>query len=408
MEYEFLTPESIPGYIASKESLRKIVNSEKIVDIAEVGDGNLNLVFIVKDSEGGTLVLKQALPYVRLVGPAWPMTPARAEREAEALRIHGELDPKKIPVLYDYDPDRYIIAMENLSSFRVWRGAMIEGLRHEGVAEAMGELVAEVTIGTSVLGLSSRAQKESVAVSINPELCKITEDLVFTEPYHDIGRNQVLPENQLDADRHAADPAMRVAMAEAKWIFMTKAEALVHGDLHSGSIMVRALDGSDQGPAEARAFDSEFAFYGPVAFDIGAMWANFTLSAARWIALGDDDYATWALSLVGKSWQAFEQTMRHKLAQTNEDPMWTEAFLDRQLATWMTESWLFAAAKMSRRIVGLAKVKDIELLEPRLREGAARGILELSRELAKQRNVDATTAGFESLAIDMLKKHTTR
>jgi len=408
MPYEFLTPENIPSYIASKESLRKIVNPYKISNIAEVGDGNLNLVFIIHDIEGGTLVLKQALPYVRLVGPAWPMTPSRAEHEAEALRIHGELDPEKIPVLYDYDPERFIIAMENLSSFRVWRGAMIEGLRHEGVAEAMGELVAEVAFGTSAMGLASKEQKESVAVSINPELCRITEDLVFTEPYHDIGRNKVLPENQADADRHAADAEMRLAMADAKWLFMTKAEALIHGDLHSGSIMVRALDGANEGPAEARAFDSEFAFYGPIAFDIGAMWANFTLSAARHIALGNEAYANWALALISKSWNSFEHTIRGKVTESKQDPMWTESFVERRLAEWMTESWLFAAAKMSRRIVGLAKVHDIEALEPKLREGAARGILELSREIVRHRKPGVTTTQFETLALEVLKKYSTR
>ena len=408
MAYEFLTSENIPAYIASKSSLNKIVNPDKISNIAEVGDGNLNLVFIIHDSDGGTLVLKQALPYVRLVGPDWPMTPSRAEHEAEALRIHGELDPKKIPVMFDYDPDRFIIAMENLASFRVWRGAMIEGLRHEGVAEAMGELVAEVAFGTSVLGLASKEQKESAAASINPELCRITEDLVFTEPYHDIGRNKVLPENQPDADKHAADADMRLAMADAKWIFMTKAEALIHGDLHSGSIMVRALDGSKEGPAEARAFDSEFAFYGPIAFDIGAMWANFTLSAARHIALGDEAYANWALELITKSWNSFEATIRAKVNESNQDPMWTAEFLERRLADWMIESWLFAAAKMSRRIVGLAKVHDIEALEPRLREGAARGILELSREIVRHRKPGVTTKQFEALALETLKKHSTR
>ena len=35
--------------------------------IREVGDGNLNLVFIVEGPAGG-VVVKQALPYVRLVG----------------------------------------------------------------------------------------------------------------------------------------------------------------------------------------------------------------------------------------------------------------------------------------------------------------------------------------------------
>ena len=38
----------------------------------EVGDGNLNFVYIVEGPEGG-LVVKQALPFLRLVGDDWPL-----------------------------------------------------------------------------------------------------------------------------------------------------------------------------------------------------------------------------------------------------------------------------------------------------------------------------------------------
>ena len=42
------------------------------VQAREVGDGNLNFVYIVEGPEGG-LVVKQALPFLRLVGDDWPL-----------------------------------------------------------------------------------------------------------------------------------------------------------------------------------------------------------------------------------------------------------------------------------------------------------------------------------------------
>ena len=54
----------------------------------EVGDGNLNLVFIVKGPTGGVCV-KQALPYVRLVGKSWPLPIDRAHFEHEALKAEA-------------------------------------------------------------------------------------------------------------------------------------------------------------------------------------------------------------------------------------------------------------------------------------------------------------------------------
>ena len=407
MPYEFLTAETIGAYIADHPELSAHVDPQAIDSVQEVGDGNLNLVFIVRDSAGGSLVLKQALPYVRLVGPDWPMTPDRAKKEADSIRIHGELAPGLVPELYLFDAERYIIAMEDLSDHRVWRGALIEGLRHEGAAALMGEYVAAVAFGTSVLAMDPEVQKVQMAEAINPQLCTITEDLVFTEPYVDAGRNSVLPANEPDVAELAADEVMVGEMGYAKWLFMTHAEALVHGDLHTGSVMVKAATGADGPVASAKAFDSEFAFYGPVAFDLGALWANYALSAARAIALGDEDLARWNVSLAEETWESFERRFR-ELWPTRRDPrVFTDAFADDLLARWREETWLFAAAKMARRIVGLAKAKDVELLTPELREGAARGILRVARQAVRDRHIDSSPQAFTAMALDLLKASAT-
>jgi 5-methylthioribose kinase len=397
MSYEFLTQETIPAYLASRAEMTGVIDSTAIESVVEVGDGNLNLVFIVQDRAGKSVVLKQALPYVRLVGPDWPMTPERAAREAYALNKHAELSPDLVPLMYFFDPSRYVIGLENLSTFRVWRGALMEGLRHEGVASDMGVYVANLAFGTSVLAIESEEHKAILREAINPQLCKITEDLVFTEPHDDIGRNKVLPSNEADAAFHAKDPLMINAMGEAKWLFMTRTEALIHADLHTGSVMVRAKSGVD-GDSESRAFDPEFAFYGPVAFDLGALWANYTLAAARWTALGDQDMANWCLDLPRQTWAAFESRYRELFPDRIDARVWTDDLMENMVSTWRRQTWLFAAAKMSRRIVGLAKVADIETLDPAVREGAARGILALARQVVAHRDEDDDPNGWGKLA----------
>ena len=59
-------------------------------------------------------------------------------------------------------------------------------------------------------------------------------------------------------------------MQEKKWQFITEAQAVIHGDLHTGSVMVTET--------ETRVIDPEFAFVGPMAFDVGAIIANYLLS----------------------------------------------------------------------------------------------------------------------------------
>lgn len=406
-DYEFLTVDTVADYVRSRPALAGTVDPDRLASVDEIGDGNLNLVFLLKDDRGRGLVLKQALPYVRMVGEGWPMTPERARFEVDSLQAHHALLPAHVVEVHDFDEPRHIIAMEDLSDHRVWRHALNEGLVHDGAAAAMGRYVASLAFGTSLFAVEREELARRVAASVNPQLCLITEDLVFTEPSVDAGRNSVLPANEPDAAELAADEVFVTAMGRAKWMFMTHAEALVHGDLHTGSVMVRAPEGSTQCDS-VKAFDSEFAFYGPVAFDLGALWANYVIAAARAYALGEDDRAAWALGLPEQTWDAFEEEFRRRWPDRIDGRVWREAFLEELLARWRAEAWLFAAAKMSRRIVGAAKTKDIETLPEDLREGAARGVLRAARQAVRSAGDDSAPKAFAAMAGDVLRSTRTR
>lgn len=407
--YEFLTPETTASYIKSISEISSQIDADDIVSVEEVGDGNLNLVFIIKDGAGRGVVLKQALPYVRLVGPEWPMTPDRARHEAEALRHHGQLTPELVVSLYSYDSSRYLMAMEDLSDHLVWRGALNDGLRHEGAASEMGRYVGAVAFGTSVFGMDRHDLAERRIAAVNPDLCIITEDLVFTEPYVDAGRNSVLAANEKDAEELANDDVMVSEMGQAKWAFMTRGEALIHGDLHTGSVMVKTESGSGSGQAvSVKAFDPEFAFYGPVAFDLGALYANYLIAAARASALGNEDHMRWTLALPQQTWEAFEVEFRRQWPNRVDPRVYRDDFLESTLDTWRKEAWQFGAAKMARRIVGLAKTTDIETLDESVREGAARGVLQAARLMVRERHNGSDPARLVELVGNLLERTATR
>lgn len=402
-EYEFLTVETVADYVRAHPVLSSRVDLDRLETVDEIGDGNLNLVFIVRDHDGRGVVLKQSLPYVRMTGEGWPMTPERARFEVQSLREHHALDPDHVAEVYDYDPDRYIIMMEDLGDHHVWRHALNEGLVHDGAAEAMGTYVAAIAFGTSVFGMDRSRLAQLQQITVNPELCAITEELVFTEPSVDAGRNSTIPANEVDARELAGDETFVTAMGRAKWLFMTSGEALIHGDLHTGSVMVRSPEGSTTCDS-VKAFDSEFAFYGPVAFDLGALWANEVIASARAYALGDDERAAWALGLVQQTWDGFEREFRRRWPERVDSRVWREAFLEERIASWQQQTWLFAAAKMSRRIVGAAKTADIETLPEDLREGAARGVLRTARQAVRACHGDSSPAAFADLAGGLLEK----
>ncbi|MEP4342027.1 MAG: S-methyl-5-thioribose kinase, partial [Lentilitoribacter sp.] len=77
-EYKALTPETLAQRLSGLNAIVEKIGSDfKSWDVQEVGDGNLNLVFIVKGTDG-TVIVKQALPYVRLVDDSWPLPLKRA------------------------------------------------------------------------------------------------------------------------------------------------------------------------------------------------------------------------------------------------------------------------------------------------------------------------------------------
>ncbi|MGI6765303.1 MAG: phosphotransferase [Anaerovoracaceae bacterium] len=94
-------------------------------------------------------------------------------------------------------------------------------------------------------------------------MCEITEDLVYTEPFNDVNnRNRLFePNKEWIVENIYGDEALRLETAKLKFEFMTNAQSLVHGDLHTGSIFIKE--------DSMKVIDPEFAFYGPMGYDIG-------------------------------------------------------------------------------------------------------------------------------------------
>jgi 5-methylthioribose kinase len=242
--------------------------------IREVGDGNLNLVFIVTSGAVGVVgvVVKQALPYVRLVGKSWPLPLDRAHFEHEALKTQAAYVPMHFPKVHHFDAEQAAIVMAYLSPHIILRKGLIRRVKYPQLADHLSTFLAEMLFRTSDLGMPADAKKTAQALLChNTALCKISEDLIFTDPYRIAPLNRwTSPELDGLAAAFRADAPLKVAVQELKWTFLTRGEALLHGDLHTGSVMVTEAD--------TRVIDPEFAFFGPIGFDIGAVLANLMLS----------------------------------------------------------------------------------------------------------------------------------
>ena len=269
MPYEILSTEKLPEYLRSIDAMRSFFSNFDNLEVVEVGDGNLNYVYLItnRDHPTETVALKQAVPYLRVVGESWALTRERMRFEIQALLKQKELCPELIPEIYYSSVEMSVVIMENLSDKKILRGQIIAGKTFPNLADHMSTFLANTLYYSSDLYLPSFEKKAAVASFINPELCNLTEEFVFTNAYeqHDTNSyNEALTQEDINFIQH--DGALKIAVAEMKYKFMNNAEALLHGDLHIGSIMTNET--------ETMVIDPEFAFYGPMGFDIGAFIGN--------------------------------------------------------------------------------------------------------------------------------------
>ena len=185
MTYRILSVQDLPSLLAGIPAVAGILGgAPDRWSVNEVGDGNLNLVFLVEGPAGGVCV-KQALPYVRAAGEGWPLKPVRAFFEYRCMIAHGPHAAGHAPAVYHYDPNLFLIVMELLQPHIIMRRGMIAGTRYPHFAEHISDYLARTLFQTSDLALSAEEKKAQMAVFCgNTELCKITEELIFHRPVH--------------------------------------------------------------------------------------------------------------------------------------------------------------------------------------------------------------------------------
>jgi 5-methylthioribose kinase len=302
--YEPLTTDSIPSRLCSVAAIAdRLGNDPGTWSAREVGDGNLNLVFIVTGPKS-SLIVKQALPYVRLVGDSWPLPLKRAFFEYHALTRQAARDPGMVPEIHYFDEDQALIVMEFLSPHVILRHWLMAGTRHESLAKTMGQYCARTLFRGSDLSMDTARRKADLALfADNVALCDITENLVFSDPYYEAKMNRhTTPHLDDIVARLRRDIDLKVEVQHLKAKFCNNAETMLHGDLHTGSIMVT--------PDETKVIDPEFVTYGPIGFDVGMLLANFLLAyyAQPGHAEKPGDragYQEWILGVVNEIWTEF-------------------------------------------------------------------------------------------------------
>ena len=366
--------------VAWAQQFGGLIDPSELVEAQEVGDGNLNLVFKIFDRHGvSRVIVKQALPYVRCVGESWPLTLDRARLEAQTLIEHYQHCPQHTVQILHFDPQLAVMVMEDLSSHRIWRGELINNVSYPQAPQQLGEYLAQTLFHTSDFYLHPHEKKAQVARFINPEMCEITEDLFFNDPYQIHERNNYPAQLEADVAALRDDAQLKLAVAALKHHFFSHAEALLHGDIHSGSIFV--ADGS------LKAIDAEFGFFGPVGFDIGTAIGNLLLNYCGLPGhLGIRDAAAareQRLADIQQLWAAFAERFQALATEKTRDaalavPGYASQFLKK---VW-TDAVGYCGTELIRRSVGLSHVADLDTIrDDEMRHACLRHAIDLGKSL---------------------------
>jgi 5-methylthioribose kinase len=374
VDYFILNAQTVIEYLRSKPEARDLIDTNAKLEAEELSDGNLNFVFRVFESGNWSksILIKQAVPYLRVAGESWKLSPTRAGFEARALALEHQFAPGFVPVPYWFDEVMFVNAMEDLRVHEVMRKPMVTRVRFKNLGTTIGDFLAKTLFGTSDFGMEAKQKKVLMTQFANTELCEITEDLIFTEPFEPVllggktNRNQFDPGIKPALEKLQADLELKSIVAKLKYRFMTSSQALLHGDLHTGSIMATQPDENHN--ANIRVIDPEFAFFGPIGFDVGLFVANLFLNASAQHGHASDTnsrdaYRSYLLQQYRFCWEHFELGFRAQLEHSNSISWRSKLFQDELMLEILRDTTGFAGCEMIRRSVGFAHVFDVDSIQ---------------------------------------------
>ncbi len=262
-----------------------------------------------------------------------------------------------------------------MTGHTMMRTGLINHVIYPEFADHVTTFLVNSLLRTTDVVMGHKEKKELVKSFINPDLCEISEDLVYSEPFIDYNhRNNVFPPNEDFVKKELyEDKALHLEAAKLKFDFMNNAQSLIHGDLHTGSVFINK--------EHTFIFDPEFAFYGPMGYDIGNVIANMFFAWCNGDATIEDEkekeeFCSWCLSViedvvdlfVEKYSQVYEKYATEIMAKV---PGFKEWYLEGILS----DTAASAGLESIRRIVGMANVIDITTISDEKKRSRAEKIV---------------------------------
>lgn len=372
------------------------------LECKEIGDGNLNFVFkIVDKNSNKSLIIKHSSEDTRAKSGR-KLNVDRNVIECKILQLQNKYCPGFVPEIYICDEIMNCYAMEDLSDYVIMRTALLKNKTYPHFADNITTFMVDTLLPTTDIVLNHKEKKRLVKKYINTDLCEISEQLVFTEPFGNFDKENTVLDSMEDFVEQNIynDNLLRMECAKLKFNFMNNAQALLHGDLHTGSIFINEDN--------IKVFDPEFAFYGPMGYDVGNVIANLFLAWAHGFATieNESERVNYLLNIekcVVDIVDMFKSKFMKKFSEEATDLLAkSEGFDSWYLKDVLEDTSGTVGLEMIRRIVGIAKVEDITSIQDEEKRANVEKILILSgKEFILNRGQYTTGEQF----VETLKKY---
>ena len=261
---EPLCDASLPGYLVRAG----VLEDARGVVVTPAGDGNINWVRRVRAADGSSLIVKQARATLARF-PEYRVTTARMVFEAryfEVVRARVPAQAGVIPKLVFFDETARVLVMEDLGEEERLDALLAENRAEPATLEALGAFLGAVHRAT-------RAEAESLAPRFaNDEMRQLHGEHIFSLPYQP-NEFPIEPRLRALADDVLARPGLRARIAELRARYYGSGEALVHGDVQPGNVLLQG--------ERPRLVDAEIAHVGDPAFDLAQAFAHVHVHRAH-------------------------------------------------------------------------------------------------------------------------------
>ena len=352
MPYQVLSPKHA-ALFADKHSDLFGDHSQLTAELLDTT--GLNQVFRVKNNRGTSLIVKQALPEHSGLTQHWPVSLHRAQIEADVLKHHAKICPEYLVEVLFYDQELAALLLEDLSDCAVLRSAFRAGQQPANIGLHLGRYLAKTSFYSSDFVLTGPVKKARQLQFNNPELCLVTEDLVFTDPYCNHERNSLSVAQLPELRELWLNETLQAEVAQLKADFLAKPQALLHGDLHCGNVLVNH--------EEYKVIGAEFGCYGPIGFDTGTFIASLILNLMVQNPAQKTQNQQYFSLQINALWQEFSKTFGALMQKETQDQSFQNAIYQQFFLHQLWQDTLgYAGCELIRRTVGWAQADELKKL----------------------------------------------